>query len=176
VATPLCLWELGLFFLKVGAVLYGSGYVLVAFLEQGLVRDYQWLTQQQLMDAIAAGQVTPGPLLSTAAFIGYLLLGGAGAAVATVAVFLPSFVFVVLLSPVVPKLRKSRWSAAFIDSVNIASVALMVAVGVRLGRETLTAWPAWLIAVAASVTGCIWRVHAAWLILGGAALGWLLSL
>lgn len=170
------LWALGLFFLKVGAVLYGSGYVLVAFLEQGLVRDYQWLTQQQLMDAIAAGQVTPGPLLSTAAFIGYLLLGGAGAAVATVAVFLPSFVFVVLLSPVVPKLRKSRWSAAFLDSVNIASVALMVAVGVRLGRETLTAWPAWAIAIAASVVGSVWRVNAAWLILGGAAAGWLLSL
>lgn len=169
------LWALGLFFLKVGAVLYGSGYVLIAFLEGGIVREHGWLSQQQLLDAIAAGQVTPGPLLSTAAFVGYLLRGGAGAAVATVAVFLPSFVFVVLLSPVVPRLRKSRWSAAFLDSVNVASVSLMLAVGVKLGCETLTEWRLWAIAALAAAVGIRWRVNTAWLILGGAAAGWLLS-
>jgi len=174
-AAGVSLWALGLFFLKVGAVLYGSGYVLVAFLEGGLVREFGWLTQQQLLDAIAAGQVTPGPLLSTAAFVGYVLRGGAGAAVATAAVFLPSFVFVVLLSPVVPRLRKSRWSAAFLDSVNVASVALMLAVGARLGGETLTRWTSWAIAAVALAAGVRWRVNSAWLILGGAALGGLLG-
>ncbi|HPD16734.1 MAG TPA: chromate efflux transporter [Planctomycetota bacterium] len=175
-AAGVSLWALGLFFLKVGAVLYGSGYVLVAFLEGGLVREYGWLTQQQLLDAVAAGQVTPGPLLSSVAFVGYLLRGGAGAAVATVAVFLPSFVFVVLLSPVVPRLRESRWSSSFLDSVNVASVALMLAVGAKLGGETLIGWPSWAIAAAALVAGARWQANSAWLILGGAALGWLLGL
>ncbi len=173
-AAAVSLCALGLFFLKVGAVLYGSGYVLVAFLEGGLVREHGWLTQQQLVDAIAAGQVTPGPLLSTAAFVGYILRGGPGAAIAVAAVFLPSFVFVVLLSPLVPRLRKSHWSAAFLDSVNVASIALMLGVGAKLGRQTLTCWPSWAIALAAAAVGLRWRVNAAWLILGGAALGWLL--
>lgn len=169
------LWQLGLFFLKVGSVLYGSGYVLVAFLEGGLVRDYGWLTRQQLLDAIAIGQFTPGPLLSTATFIGYLLAGAAGALVATVAVFLPSFVFVVALQPLMPHLRRSRWSAAFLDAVSVSSVALMTAVVVRLTWATLTGWPAWLIALAATVVGLRWKVNTTWLVLGGAALGWLLA-
>jgi len=175
------LWKLGLFFLKIGAVLYGTGYVLVAFLEGGLVQDYGWLTRRELLDAIAAGQFTPGPLLSTSAFVGYVVSAKAGlsavggAAIAAAAVFLPSFLFVVLLNPILPRLRQSRWSAAFLDAVNVSAVALMVAVVVNLGRTTLVSWPAWVIALLAGAVAIRWRVNTAWLILGGAALGWLLA-
>lgn len=174
-------WKLGLFFLKVGAVLYGTGYVLVAFLEGGLVEDYAWLTRRELLDAIAAGQLTPGPLLSTSAFVGYVVSAKAGlsalggAAVAAAGVFLPSFIFVLLLNPILPRLRRSPWSAAFLDAVNVSAVALMVAVVVNLGRTTLVSWPAWVIAVLAGVVAIRWRVNTAWLVLGGAALGWLLA-
>lgn len=123
---------IALFFLKVGAVLYGGGYVLLAFLEQGLVRQHAWLTQQQLLDAVAIGQFTPGPVLSTATFIGYILGGVAGAAVATVGIFLPSFFYVALLAPVLFRLRQSPWMAAFLDSVNVCAVALMSGVTLRL--------------------------------------------
>ena len=129
--------RLGWFFLKVGAVLYGGGYVLFAFVEQGLVRDHHWLTQQQVLDAIAIGQFTPGPVLSTATFIGYLLGGAWGAVVATVAIFLPSFVYVAALGPILPKLRRSAWMAAFLDSVNACAVALMAGVTVRLAGDAL---------------------------------------
>jgi chromate transporter len=174
-STGVPLWQLGLFFLKVGSVLYGSGYVLVAFLEGGLVHDYGWLTRQQLLDAIAIGQFTPGPVLSTATFIGYLLLGAPGAVVATVAIFLPSFILVAALQPLMPRLRRSRWSAAFLDAVSVSSVALMAAVVVKLTWATLAGWPAWLIALAAAVVGLRWKVNTTWLVLGGAILGWLLS-
>ncbi len=174
-STNVPLWRLGLFFLKVGSVLYGSGYVLVAFLEGGLVRDYGWLTQQQLLDAIAIGQFTPGPVLSTATFIGYLLAGGPGAVVATVAIFLPSFVFVAAIQPLMPHLRRSRWSAAFLDAVSVSSVALMAMVVVRLTWATLIGWPAWLIALTAAIVSLRWKVNTIWLVLGGAILGWLLS-
>jgi chromate transporter len=173
-AAQVSLWQIGLFFLKIGAVLYGSGYVLVAFLEGGLVHDLGWLTQQQLLDAIAAGQFTPGPLLSTAAFVGYLLRGMPGAAVATLAVFLPSFVFVALLSRWVPRLRRSPWSAAFLDAVNVCSLALMAAVTLRLAQATLTRWPAWIIALVAIGVTLRWKVNPTWLVLGGALAGWLL--
>jgi chromate transporter len=169
------LWQLGLFFLKVGSVLYGSGYVLVAFLEGGLVHDYGWLTQQQLLDAIAIGQFTPGPVLSTATFIGYFILGVPGAAVATVAIFFPSFLFVAALNPLVPRLRRSPWTSAFLDAVNMSSVALMAAVTVKLTPAILGGWPAWLIALAAAVMGLRWKVNAAWMVLGGAIIGWVLS-
>lgn len=174
-------WKLGLFFLKVGAVLYGSGYVLVAFLEADLVRHYRWLTQSQLLDAIAVGQMTPGPLLTTATFIGYLvaqsagLSGVTGAVVATVAFCLPSFLFVMALNPILPRLRRSVWAGAFLDAVNVSAVGLMVAVGVNLARQTLTSWPAWLIATAAITAALRWKVAAVWLVLGGAASGWLLG-
>ena len=118
----LTLGALGLFFLKVGSVLYGSGYVLVAFLEDELVHTNGWLTQQQLLDAIAIGQFTPGPVLSTAAFIGYVLAGVPGAAVSAAAIFAPSFVFVAILNPIVPRLRRSAWMAAFLDAVNVSAV------------------------------------------------------
>jgi len=172
--ASISLAKLGLFFLKVGAVLYGSGYVLVAFLEGGLVRDYGWLSEAQLLDAIAIGQLTPGPVLSTATFIGYILGGLPGAAVATAGIFLPSFIFVAALGLVLPRLRRSRWMAAFLDAVNMSSVALMAAVTVKLSVSTLTSWPAWIIALAAAGAGLRWKVNATWLVLGGAVVGRLL--
>ena len=174
-AAALSLTALGLFFLKVGATLYGSGYVLVAFLQGGLVHEHGWLTQQQLLDAVAIGQFTPGPLLTTATFIGYVLLGLPGAIIATAAIFLPSFVFVAALGPVLPRLRRSAWAGAFLDAVNICSVGLMAAVAAKLAGATLGSWPAWAIAIGAAILGLRWKVNAAWLVLGGAGLGWLLS-
>lgn len=174
-AVPVSLWKLGAFFLKVGAVLYGSGYVLVAFLEGGLVHDYAWLTRQELLDAVAIGQFTPGPVLSTATFVGYLVAGAPGAWVATAAIFLPSFCFVAALNPFVPRLRRSAWTAAFLDAVNVSSIALMAAVTLKLAQSTLTAWPAWLIAAGAAALGVGWKVDPSRLILGGAVAGWALS-
>lgn len=170
------LWQLGLFFLKVGAVLYGSGYVLVAFLEGGLVHQYGWLSQRQLLDAIAIGQFTPGPVLSTSTFIGYLIGGVPGSVVASVAIFSPSFLFVALINPWVPHLRRSRWTAAFLDSVNVSAVALMAAVSIKLGQATLTSWPTWVIASAATIIGLRWKINLAWVVVGGGVLGWLSSL
>jgi chromate transporter len=174
-AAALSLWKVFFFFLKIGAVLYGSGYVLVAFLEGGLVQGTGWLTQGQLLDAIAVGQFTPGPVLSTATFIGYVLDGAGGAAVATLGIFLPSFLFVLLLNPLIPRMRQSVWLSVFLDSVSVAAVALMLAVTVELGVTTLTSWPAWTIAVLAAVLALRFKVNAAWLVLGGGLLGLLLG-
>ena len=171
----LSLWKLGLFFLKVGAVLYGSGYVLVAFLRGDLVDRFGWLTEPQLLDAIAIGQFTPGPVLSTATFVGYVVGGWSGAVVSTIAIFLPSFVFVLLLNPMVTRMRESPWSSAFLDSVNAASVGLMAAVLVQLGASSLTSWPAVVIAVVAAGAAWRFRVNPAWLVAGGAAAGWVLG-
>jgi chromate transporter len=167
--------RLAWFFLKVGAVLYGGGYVLFAFVEQGLVRDNSWLTQQQLLDAIAIGQFTPGPVLSTATFIGYLLRGPWGAVVATVAIFLPSFVYVAALGPILPKLRRSAWVAAFLDSVNVCAVALMAGVTVALARDALRGWPMWAIALTALAALWRWKINPAWVVLGGGLAGLLLA-
>ena len=174
--SGLTLGALGLFFLKVGSVLYGSGYVLVAFLEDELVHTNGWLTQQQLLDAIAIGQFTPGPVLSTAAFIGYVLAGVPGAAVSAAAIFAPSFVFVAILNPIVPRLRRSAWMAAFLDAVNVSAVGLMAAVLVRLTADVVTGWPAAVIALLAAAAVLRWRVSSAWVVIGGALLGWPLSL
>jgi chromate transporter len=163
--------RLGWFFLKVGAVLYGGGYVLFAFVDQGLVRDHHWLTQQQLLDAIAIGQFTPGPVLSTATFIGYLLGGPWGAVVATVAIFLPSFVYVAALGPILPKLRRSAWVGAFLDSVNVCAVALMAGVTVRLAGDALRGWPMWVVAAAALAVLWKWKINPAWVVLGGGLAG-----
>jgi chromate transporter len=163
--------QLSWFFLKVGAALYGGGYVLFAFVEQGLVHDHHWLTQQQVLDAIAIGQFTPGPVLSTATFIGYLLGGTRGALVATVAIFLPSFLYVATLGPVLPKLRKSAWVAAFLDSVNVCAVALMAGVAVKLAGDALRGWPMWVIAATALVILWKWKMNPAWVVLGGALAG-----
>jgi len=168
--------RLGLFFLRVGAVLYGGGYVLFAFVEQGLVRDHQWMTQRQVLDAIAIGQFTPGPLLSTATFIGYLLGGNWGAVVSTTAIFLPSFLYMMALGPVLPKLRQSKWMAAFLDSVNVCAVALMAGVTVRLAGDALRSWSMWIIAVAALAVLWKWKINPAWVVLGGGIAGLMMSL
>jgi chromate transporter len=170
------LWKLGLFFVKIGSVLYGSGYVLVAFLEGELVKNYGWLTHQQLLDAIAIGQFTPGPVLSTATFVGYILSGIPGAAVATAAIFLPSFLFVLILNPIIPRLRASKVMSAFLDAVNVSAIGLMAAVVVSLAARTLTDWRAIVIATVAAIAGIRFKLNSAWLILGGAVAGWLLHL
>jgi chromate transporter len=169
------LGRIALFFLKVGAVLYGGGYVLLAFLEQGLVRQHAWLTEQQLIDAIAIGQFTPGPVLSTATFIGYILAGVPGAAVATVGIFLPSFFYVGLLAPVLFRLRQSAWLAAFMDSVNVCAVALMAGVTFRLGAVVLRGWAAWLIATLSLGILLRWKVSPVWVVVGAGLAGLLLG-
>jgi chromate transporter len=190
--------KVALFFLKVGAVLYGSGYVLVAYLQGGLVEQNHWLTQQQLLDAVAVGQFTPGPLLSTATFIGYLLGeragagGAAGAAVATVAIFAPSFVFVMFTAPWIARLRTLRGTAVVLDAVNAASIGLMIAVTVNLAADLATGRslhdiltvagavnarailehvPRVLIALAALAAALRWKPAAAWLVLGSMIAG-----
>ncbi len=170
VARP-SLTKIALFFLKVGAVLYGGGYVLLAFLEQGLVHQQTWLTQQQLLDAIAIGQFTPGPVLSTATFIGYILGGAPGAIVATMAIFLPSFFYVGLLAPVLFKLRQSAWIAAFLDSVNVCAVSLMAGVAFRLAVDALPRWPMWVICGAALGVLLRWKVSSMWVVLAGGLIG-----
>ncbi len=166
------LTEIGLFFLKIGSILFGSGYVLFAFLEGGLVRDYGWLTSQQLLDTIAAGQLTPGPVLTTATFTGFLLKGWSGALTATVAIFLPSFVFVLLLNPLIPRLRESAWTASFLDAVNASALGLMAAVVIQLGRATLVDWQTWLIALSSAVLATRFKVSTPLLIAGSAVVGW----
>lgn len=168
------LGRIALFFLKVGAVLYGGGYVLLAFLEQGLVHQHAWLSEQQLIDAIAIGQFTPGPVLSTATFIGYILAGVPGAAVATVGIFLPSFFYVGLLAPILFRLRQSPWMAAFMDSVNVCAVALMVGVSYRLGADVLHGPAAWLIAALSLGILLRWNVSPVWVVLGAGVAGLLL--
>jgi chromate transporter len=167
--------KIGLFFLKVGALLYGGGYVLLAFLEQGLVHQNTWLTQKQLLDSVAIGQFTPGPVFSTATFIGYLLGGAPGAAVATVAIFLPSFLYVALLAPFLLKLRQSPWMAAFLDSVNVCAVALMVGVTYQLGADALRSSRAWVIALVALAALWRWKLNPAWIVLAGGIAGVLLA-
>jgi chromate transporter len=164
------------FFLKVGAVLFGSGYVLLAFLRADLVERWGWLSESQLLDAIAVGQFTPGPVFTTATFIGYLLSGPTGAVVATVGIFLPAFIFVALSSPLIPKLRASPLAGAFLDGVNVASLALMAVVTWQLGAAALVDWVTILLAVVAAALLIRWRINSAWLVLGGAAVGLIKSL
>jgi chromate transporter len=168
-------YRIGLFFLKLGAVLYGGGYVLLAFLEQGLVQQHAWLTHQQLLDAVAIGQFTPGPVFSTATFIGYILGGAPGAAVATLGIFLPSFFYVALLAPVLFRLRQSAWMAAFLDSINVCAVALMGGVTFRLAADALRGWPSWGIALVSLAVLLRWKVSPAWVVLCGGVVGLLLA-
>ena len=159
------------YFVKVGSVLYGSGYVLLAFLQGDLVGRWHWLTATQLLDATAVGQVTPGPVFTTATFIGYLLGGLPGAVVATVGIFLPSFVFVALSGPLIPRLRQSPIAGGFLDGVNVASLALMAVVTWHLGRAAILDSPTALLAVVSAILLIRFRVNSLWLILGGAMLG-----
>ncbi|MBI5949369.1 MAG: chromate efflux transporter [Chloroflexi bacterium] len=165
------LGELFLVFLKIGSVLYGSGYVLFAFLEADFVDSRGWLTEQQLVDAIAVGQFTPGPLFSSATFAGYVIDGVPGALVATAGIFLPSFVFVTLTYPLVPWLRRSTWAAPFLDGVNVAALALMAVVTVTLARETLDSAGAMALFAAAALVLVRWSPNTAWLVVVGAGAG-----
>lgn len=165
------LTTLFLLFLKIGSVLYGSGYVLLAFLRNDFVLRYGWLTDQQLLDAVAVGQFTPGPVFTTATFVGYLIAGFPGAILATVGIFLPSFLFVALLHPLVPRLRKQTWTAALLDGANVAALGLMAAVTWFLARDAIVDWPTILIAVVAAVLLIRFKVNSAWLVLGGGAIG-----
>jgi chromate transporter len=158
-------------FCKTGAVLFGSGYVLLAFLRADLVERLGWLTEPQLIDAIAVGQVTPGPVFTSATFIGYLLAGPYGALVATVGIFLPAFVFVALSGPLVPRLRASPLAGAFLDGVNVASLALMAVVTAQLGRAAIVDLPTVVLALLGVVLVLRYKLNSTWLVLGGAAAG-----
>ncbi len=162
---------MALLFLKIGAVLYGSGYVLLAFLRADFVDRLGWLTETQLLDAVAIGQVTPGPVFTTATFIGFLLAGVPGAIVATVAIFLPSFVFVAAIHSQVKRLRASSITAPILDAVNAAAVGLMTLVTVFLGRSALVDVPTILVALAALAVLILTKINSLWLILAGAIVG-----
>lgn len=157
--------------LKIGAVLYGSGYVLLAFLRADFVTRLGWLTDQQLLDAIAVGQVTPGPLFTSATFIGYLLGGVPGALLATLGIFLPSFLFVAASNPLIPVLRRSPWFGALLDGVNVASLGLMAAVTLQVGRASLVDWPTILLALVATLVLLRYKVNSTWLVLAGGIAG-----
>jgi chromate transporter len=172
-AAPFSLGAMFLFFLKVGSVLFGSGYVLLAFLRGDLVTRFAWLTDQQLIDAVAVGQLTPGPILTTATFIGYLLGDLPGALLATLGIFLPSFIFVLITNPLVPRLRRSPWAGGFLDGVNVAALALMAAVTWQLGQSALIDAYSVLLALAAAAALFRYKINSLWLVLGGAAAGWL---
>jgi chromate transporter len=172
VSSAFGLWPLFFFFAKVGSVLFGSGYVLLAFLRTGLVVERGWLTESQLLDAVAVGQVTPGPVFTTATFVGYLLGGPAGAAAATLGIFLPAFVFVALSAPILPRLRASPVAGALLDGVNAASLALMAVVTAHLAGAALVDLPTLVLAAAAgAVLLARPRWNPAWLLLAGGAAG-----
>ena len=161
-------------FLKIGAILYGSGYVLFAFLDTELVAT-GLLTRQQLIDAIAVGQFTPGPVFSAVTFIGYQINGFSGAIISTIAIFLPSFFFVALLNPLVKKMRNSKLFSAFLDAVNVASVAIIIAICIDMGKETITDWRTILIAFVSIVVAIGFKkLNSAFVVLGGSLLGYLL--
>ena len=167
------LLPLFLFFVKVGSIVFGSGYVLLAFLQADLVGHWHWLTTTQLLDAIAVGQVTPGPVFTTATFIGYLLAGLPGALIATAGIFLPSFIFVGVSSPLIPRLRKSAVAGAFLDGVIIASLTLMASVTYSLGRDAVIDLPTALLVLGSAVLLVRFRLNSLWLVLGGALIGFL---
>ncbi len=172
---PFSLPLLFLTFLKIGSVLYGSGYVLLAFLRADFVLRLGWLTDQQLLDAVAIGQVTPGPLFTAATFIGYLLGGTSGALLATLGIFLPSFVFVAISNPLIPKIRDSAWASSLLDGVNASALGLMAAVTLQLGISSLTDFYTTLIAILSLVLLLRYKINSTWLIAGGATAGFLLS-
>jgi chromate transporter len=165
------MWALFLVFLKIGSVVFGSGYVLLAFLRTDLVVHRAWVTDAQLVDAVAIGQVTPGPVFTTATFLGYLLRGPVGAAVATIGIFLPAFLLVAVSGPLIPYIRRSATAGAFLDGVNVASLALMAAVSYQLGRAAIVDWLTVGLAIAGAILLLRFRINSAWLVLGGALVG-----
>jgi chromate transporter len=173
--VPFSLLGLFLFFLKVGAVLYGSGYVLLAFLQTDLVDRLHWITQSQLLDAVAIGQVTPGPVFTTATFIGYLLGGVTGATIATIAIFLPGFIFVAASRPLIPRIRHSPTAGAFLDGVNVGALALLAVVTVQLGRAALIDVATVAIAAASVVLLIYSRINSVWMIFVAGMAGLMLT-
>jgi chromate transporter len=171
VAVPFSLATLFLFFLKVGAVLFGSGYVLLAFLRTDLVDRLRWLTEAQLLDAVAVGQITPGPVFTTATFIGYIVGGFRGAVLATLGIFLPSFFFVSISGPLIPHLRRSALAGAFLDGVNVGAWALMAAVTWFLARAAIVDLTTLALAVASAFVLIRYRVNSAWIVIGGGLIG-----
>ena len=176
VATPVGLGSLFFVFLKVGAVVFGSGYVLLAFLRADLVVHRGWLTDSQLIDAVAIGQITPGPVFTTATFIGYLLNGAKGAAVATFGIFLPAFVLVAASGPLLPHIRKSKLAGTFLDGVIVASLALMAVVAWQLARASLVDATTMVLALISLIALLRFRLNSAWLVLFGAAAGLLVHI
>ncbi len=172
---PFSLARLFWVFVKIGSVLFGSGYVLLAFLRADLIDRLQWLTEGQLIDAVAIGQVTPGPVFTTATFVGYLLGGASGAVVATVGIFLPAFFFVAVSAPLIPRLRASKSAGAFLDGVNVGSLALMAVVTFYLAHAAFVDVPTVVLGVVSAVLLLRYRISSTWLVLGG-ALGGLLSM
>lgn len=162
-------------FFKIGAILYGSGYVLVAFLRADFVERLGWLTEGQLIDAIAIGQITPGPLFTSATFIGYLLGGVPAALIATLGIFLPSYIFVIISNPIIPRLRQSPWAGSLLDGVIVASLGLMAAVTFQLGQASLIDLPTFVIFALSAILLFRSRVSSTWLIFGGAIIGLLTS-
>jgi chromate transporter len=170
-SVPFSLVILFLAFLKLGVVVYGSGYTLLAFLRTDLVQNLHWLTDKQLLDAVSIGQFTPGPVFTTATFLGYLLGGFPGAALATLGIFLPSFLFISLIHPVAARLRQAAWTATLLDGVNAAALALMTGVLFQLGQHALSDVLTWAIALVSFVILLRWKINSVWLIAAGAALG-----
>jgi chromate transporter len=171
VSIPFSTSTLFLFFLKIGSVLYGSGYVLLAFLRSGLVEKLGWLTEAQLLDAVAIGQITPGPVFTTATFIGYVLGGTPAALMATLGIFLPAFFFVAISGPLVPRIRRSPIAGAFLDGVNAASLALMAVITFHLSKAALLDWQTLLLAVASAIVLFRYKLNSSWLVGAGAILG-----
>jgi chromate transporter len=174
-AAPFSLGAMFLIFVKIGAVLFGSGYVLLAFLQADFVDRLHWLTRGQLLDAVAVGQFTPGPVFCTATFIGYLLGSTTGSLVATVGIFIPAFLFVAISGPLLPRLRRSPIAGAFLDGVNAASLALMIAVTWDLSREAMIDATTVVLAILGAITLIRFRLNSVWLILVGGIVGALVS-
>jgi chromate transporter len=175
--VPFSLPLLFLVLLKIGATLFGGGYVLVAFLRSDLVARLGWLSERQLLDAVAVGQVTPGPLFTTATFVGYVLGGAPGAVLGTVAIFLPAFVLVAISGPLVLRLRRSSTAGAVLDGINVAALALMVVVSAQLARSAIVDWFTLGLTALGALLLLRYRVNSAWLVLGaaiaGGLMGWL---
>lgn len=174
-SEPYGVGKLFLIFLKIGATLYGSGYVLLAFLQNDLVDRTGWLTRSQLLDAVAVGQFTPGPVFTTATFVGYLAGGVWGAVVATIGIFVPAFVLVAITNPLIPRLRRSPWTAAFLDGINAAAIGLMATVAWTLGSAAVVDVVTAALAVTTALLLIRFKVNSAWLILAGAAIGLLVK-
>jgi len=173
-AFPVGLVRLFLSFVKIGSVVFGSGYVLLAFLQTEFVERLHWLTEKQLIDAVAVGQFTPGPVFTTATFVGYVLAGWAGAAVATAGIFLPGFVLVAVSGPLIPRLRRSAVAAAALDGVVAGSLALMAGVTWQLGKASLVDWPTLVLFGVSLIALLRFRVNSAWLIAAAAVVGWVM--